>query len=95
MSPTAIVLLVCLLFGIAGGLTGKSKGGAFSLWFLISAFLPLLGFLAAIAMRDEDRELRRRCTGCGRVLRITDTMCMSCGEDLDFPDTAIVPLTRD
>lgn len=95
MSATTFVLAVAVAFGVAGGLTGKSKGGSFWLWFAISGLLPGFGFLAALAMRDETRELRRQCPSCNKVLRITDAMCMRCGADLDFPETAIAPQTRE
>ncbi|MDO9408147.1 hypothetical protein [Patulibacter sp.] len=82
----AFFLLICALFGIAGGLQGRSKGGSFLLWFFISACLPLFGFLASVVYPGRRHELRRRCDGCGRFLPITDTMCMGCGTDLDFPE---------
>jgi hypothetical protein len=82
----AFFLLICALFGIAGGLQGRSKGGSFLLWFFISACLPLFGFLAAVVYPGRQHELRRRCDGCGRFLPITDTMCMGCGTDLAFPE---------
>lgn len=82
----AFFLLICTLFGIAGGLQGRSKGGSFVLWFFIAACLPLFGFLAALVWPGHRHELRRQCDGCGRLLPITDTMCMACGTDLDFPE---------
>lgn len=82
----AFFLLICTLFGIAGGLQGRSKGGSFVLWFFISAFLPLFGFLAALVWPGHRHEQRRQCDGCGRLLPITDTMCMGCGTDLAFPE---------
>jgi hypothetical protein len=36
-------------------------------------------------------ELRRTCDTCGRLLPITDTMCMSCGTDLGFPEVRYLP----
>ena len=39
--------------------------------------------------RYENRELRRECPGCGRALMLYDAVCVSCGEELDFPSTAI------
>jgi hypothetical protein len=82
----AFFLVICALFGIAGGLQGRSKGSSFVLWFFISACLPLFGFLASVVYPGHRHELRRRCDGCGRLLPITDTMCMGCGTDLDFPE---------
>ena len=40
-------------------------------------------------IRWEDRELRRRCPGCGRIVKLHDAKCMSCGEELEFPRVAI------
>lgn len=82
----AFFLLICVLFGIAGGLQGRAKGSSFVLWFFIAACLPVFGFLAALAYPGHRREERRQCDGCGRLLPVTDTMCMSCGTDLAFPE---------
>lgn len=82
----AFFLLICTLFGIAGGLQGRSKGSSFVLWFFISACLPLFGFLASVVYPGHRHEQRRQCDGCGRLLPITDTMCMGCGTDLAFPE---------
>lgn len=82
----AFFLVICTLFGVAGGLQGKSKGSSFLLWFAIAAFLPIFGFLASVVYPGHRHELRRKCDGCGRLLPITDTMCMGCGTDLAFPE---------
>lgn len=82
----AFFLVICTLFGIAGGLQGRSKGSSFLLWFFISACLPLFGFIASVVYPGHRYELRRKCDGCGRLLPVTDTMCMGCGTDLGFPE---------
>ncbi len=87
----AFFLLICVLFGVAGGLQGRAKGSSFVLWFMIAAAVPLFGFLAALAYPGNRHELRRSCDGCGKLLPITDTMCMRCGTDLDFPDEVYLP----
>jgi hypothetical protein len=84
-------LLFSLWFGVAGGVVGKIKGSSFLLWFLISTVLPVLGLIAAVLYRSERDELRRRCPGCGRVVKLHDAVCMGCGTELEFPDVAIVP----
>lgn len=89
----AFFLLICFLFGIAGGLQGRAKGSSFLLWFAISAGVPLFGFIASIVYPGQQHELRRRCETCGAVLPITDTMCMRCGTDLPFPEVAYLPPT--
>ncbi len=83
--------IIAVLFGLAGGLVGKSKGSSFVLWFLISGIVPFFGLLAAIAYRVERDELRRRCPNCGRVTKIYDALCTRCGTELDFPDVAVAP----
>jgi uncharacterized OB-fold protein len=45
--------------------------------------------LTAIFYRWEDRELRRQCPGCGRVVKLYDAVCMRCGAELEFPEVAI------
>jgi rRNA maturation endonuclease Nob1 len=44
--------------------------------------------LTAVLYRVEKVELRQQCTGCGRMLKLYDTVCMRCGEELEFPDVA-------
>ena len=82
-------VVICLFFGLAGGLVGRIKGSSFWLWFLISALVPVLGLLAALFYRFEDRELRRQCPRCGRVVKLYDAKCMRCGEELEFPEAAV------
>ena len=84
-------LVLAFSFALAGGLVGKIKGSSFVLWFLISGAVPVLGLAAAILYRSEREELRRECPRCGAVLKLYDQVCMRCGEDLDFPEAAIVP----
>jgi hypothetical protein len=84
-------LLICLFFGLAGGFVGKAKGSSFLLWFAISAIIPVFGLLAALFYRFETDEVRRECPTCGKMLKLYDQVCMRCGEDLDFPEVAIVP----
>jgi hypothetical protein len=84
-------LIICLSFGLAGGFVGRAKGSSFVLWFLISAIVPVLGLLAAVLYRYETDEVRRQCSRCGKVIKLHDQVCMGCGEDLDFPEQAIVP----
>ena len=82
-------IVICLFFGLAGGVVGRMKGSSFALWFLISGLVPFFGLLAAVFYRREDRELRRACPGCGRIVKLHDAKCMRCGEELEFPDAAI------
>jgi ribosomal protein S27AE len=84
-------LIVCFFFGLAGGIVGRSKGSSFVLWFFISAIVPFLGLLAAVLYRFEQDEVRRQCPRCGKIVKLHDQVCMRCGEDMDFPDEAIVP----
>ena len=84
-------LIIAFFFGLAGGILGRAKGSSFVLWFLISAIVPFFGLLAAALYRNEQDEVRRQCPRCGKVVKLYDQVCMRCGEDLEFPDTAIVP----
>jgi hypothetical protein len=87
----AAYVVICLCFGLAGGIVGRLKGSSFLLWFGISALLPVAGLLAALAYRFESEELRRTCPNCGRVTKIYDAVCTRCGAELEFPDVAIAP----
>ena len=83
------LLVIMFFFGLAGGIVGRIKGSSFFMWFLISGLVPFFGLLAAVCYRFDKQELRRQCPGCGRVLMLHDTVCMRCGEELEFPDVAI------
>jgi hypothetical protein len=84
-------VVICLGFGLAGGIVGRVKGSSFLLWFLISGIVPFFGLFAAILYRFESNELRRQCPHCGRVTKIYDTLCTRCGTELEFPDTVLAP----
>ena len=84
-----IVILLC--FGLAGGLVGRMKGSSFLIWFLVSFCVPFIGLLTAVLYRRDDHELRRQCPNCGRVVKLHDAVCTSCGTELEFPDMAIAP----
>jgi hypothetical protein len=72
-----------------GAFVGKAKGSSFFLWFLVSAAVPVLGLLAAIFYRSDNRELRRQCPGCGRIVKLHDALCTNCGTELAFPGQAV------
>lgn len=84
-------LIVLVLSGLSAGLIGRLKGGSFFIWFLIGFCLPFIGGLAALAMRRERDELRRRCENCHAVVPLHDQVCVGCGQDLDFPSEALAP----
>ena len=84
-------LVICFFFGLAGGVVGKVKGSSFFLWFLISAIVPFGGLLGALLYRNDRDELRRRCPGCGKVVKLHDALCTRCGTELEFPELAISP----
>ena len=82
-------VIICVFFGLAGGVVGRMKGSSFFLWFLISGLVPFVGLLAAIFYRREDRELRRQCPGCGKVVKLHDALCVRCGTELEYPEVAV------
>jgi hypothetical protein len=84
-------VVIALTFALAGGIVGKIKGSSFWIWFLISGAVPVLGLLTAIVYRSERNELRRQCPNCGRVCKLYDALCVRCGAELEFPETAIAP----
>jgi hypothetical protein len=84
-------VLIASGFGLAGGYIGRMKGSSFLLWFAISAIVPVIGLVTAIAYRVEREELRRECPSCGRVTKIYDALCTRCGAELEFPEVAIAP----
>lgn len=83
-------IVIALSFALAGGFIGRLKGSSFVLWFLISGIVPVLGLACAVLYRSDRDELRRACPRCGRIVKLHDALCTSCGTELDFPDRAIV-----
>jgi hypothetical protein len=81
-----VYVAVCVLSAVAGGYIGQRKGSSFFVWFVISGVVPLLGPITAICFRRETEESLRVCPGCGAAVKLYDSMCMSCGTDLGFPD---------
>ena len=88
------LIVILMAFGVAGGLVGRMKGSSFAIWFLVSACVPFIGLAAALMYRYEDRELRRVCPSCGKLVMLYDAVCTRCGEELDFPDVAVSPRAR-
>jgi hypothetical protein len=84
-------VVIALSFALAGGIVGRLKGSSFWIWFAVSGLIPVIGLLTAVAYRSERDELRRRCPTCGRVCKLYDALCVRCGTELEFPDSAIAP----
>jgi hypothetical protein len=84
-------VVIALSFALAGGIVGRLKGSSFWIWFLISGVIPVIGLLTAVAYRSDRDELRRQCPTCGRVCKLYDAVCVRCGTELEFPETAIAP----
>src|ERR1700749_247776 len=82
-------VLIAFAFGLAGGFVGRMKGSSFVMWFLVSFCVPFLGLACAVLYRWDDRELRRQCPRCGKVVKLYDAVWVRCGEELEFPDVAI------
>lgn len=81
-----VYVAVCVLSALAGGVIGSRKGSSFWVWWIISGVIPILGPIAAACYRRETEESLRACPGCGSAVKLYDSMCMSCGTDLEFPD---------
>jgi zinc-ribbon domain len=82
-------VVIAIIFGFATAVIGKLKGGSFWIWFLVGFALPGIGIFAALFMRRERDEPRRRCPECGKIVAVSDQVCMRCGHDLDFPDEVL------
>jgi hypothetical protein len=85
------LLVILFFFGLAGGIVGRIKGSSFSMWFLVSFCIPFIGLACAVLYRYDSQELRRQCPRCGRITKLHDAVCVVCGEELEFPETAIAP----
>jgi len=84
-------IVIALSFALAGGIVGRLKGSSFWIWFVVSGLIPVIGLVTAVVYRSERDELRRRCPTCGRVCKLYDAVCVRCGTELEFPETAIAP----
>jgi hypothetical protein len=84
-------VVLCIFFGLAGGIVGRIKGSSFFLWFAVSAVAPVVGLLAAVLHRPERDEVRRQCPRCGRTLKLYDQVCFGCGLDLEYPEATLPP----
>jgi hypothetical protein len=83
--------IICVFFGLAGGVIGRIKGSSFLLWFVIAAIPPFIGLLAAVMYRVEYDEPHRRCPTCGKVVPVYDALCTRCGTELEYPGPAAEP----
>ncbi|HXD64897.1 MAG TPA: hypothetical protein VNV17_09780 [Solirubrobacteraceae bacterium] len=83
------LIVILFFFGLAGGIVGRTKGSSFVMWFLVSFCVPFIGLACAVLYRWDNRELRRQCPQCGKVIKLYDAVCVSCGEELDFPEFAL------
>jgi ribosomal protein S27AE len=83
-------VVIALSFGLAGGIIGRLKGSSFFIWFLICTFVPFIGLVAALLYRWDREELRRECPRCGKLVKLHDAICTRCGQELDFPEEAVV-----
>jgi hypothetical protein len=89
MNDAGPLLIILFCFGLSGGIVGRIKGSSFFTWFLISFCMPFIGLLTAVLWRFDNEELRRQCPDCGKVVKLHDAVCMSCGSELEFPAVAI------
>ncbi len=87
-------VVIAVSFGLATGIVGKIKGSSFFIWFIVGLVVPLIGLITAIVFRSERDEMRRQCPTCGRICKLHDALCVRCGTELEFPDTALVPESK-
>jgi hypothetical protein len=83
-------VIIAISFGIATGIVGRSKGSSFWIWLAVGTVIPILGLVAAILYRGEREEPERRCTTCGKILKLHVQVCPRCGTDLYLPDPSDV-----
>jgi hypothetical protein len=83
-----VILFFC---GLSAALVARWKGNSILIWFLIGFGLPIIGTIAAYLYRSEKDEPRRECPACGRVVPITAQVCLTCGQDLDYPEELLPP----
>lgn len=81
----AAYVAIAISFGLAAGIIGRAKGSSFLIWFAVGAVFLIFGLIAVILYRNEAAEPERKCTSCGKVLKLYVQVCPRCGTDLDYP----------
>ena len=86
-----VILIIWLLFGVAGGMILSNKGrsgcGGFALGFLLGP----IGLVIALVMQTDHKELEhrslqggemRKCPSCAELIRLEAKKCRFCGSDV-------------
>ncbi len=78
-----LILLVPVIFGVAGGVLAANRGRnplLVMIWCMASALFPI--FIMIIYFKKPTREVEgkfKKCTGCGEWLTWIETPCRYCG----------------
>jgi hypothetical protein len=86
-----ILLIIWLLFGVAGGIVLANKGrsgcGGFALGFLLGP----IGLIIALVMQTDHREIDKRalengdlrkCPSCAELIKVEARKCRFCGSEV-------------
>ena len=86
-----ILLIIWLLFGVAGGIVMSNKGrsgcGGFALGFLLGP----IGLIIALVMQTDHREMEKRtlgqggmrkCPHCAELIKAEARKCRFCGSEV-------------
>jgi uncharacterized OB-fold protein len=96
-----LVLILCLLFGLAGSLIAAGKGRSAAAWFILGLVLGpfslIVAFLPSATRLDERRAVRhgysqeyRKCPHCGEAVRQEAHKCRHCGSPIHPLSASIV-----